>query len=282
MPRTVLIVDDERDTNDILASLVRARGFEPIQVFSGAQVERAVAEAKPALILLDLMLPDIDGYAICDRLKRNRETNLIPVIMVTALQDCQHKLAGVRVGANDYVRKPFEPNELYEAIDKAIKWHEEHQEKGTHGEVNFDIRSELTYLQQANDMLADLFAHTPLTDRQIKDLKQAVMEMGGNAIEWGHRKNAELVLRITYRIDPKAITLIIQDQGPGFNPGNLPHAASDEDPIGHIELRNELGLREGGFGIMLARGLVDEFKYNQRGNEVTLIKRFDQGHPAES
>jgi anti-sigma regulatory factor (Ser/Thr protein kinase) len=165
-------------------------------------------------------------------------------------------------------------------MDKALAWHEEHQKRGTHGEINFDIRSELTYLQQANDMLADLFAHTPLTDRQIKDLKQAVMEMGGNAIEWGHRKNADLVLRITYRIDPTAITLIIQDQGPGFNPGDIPHAASDEDPIGHIDLRNELGIREGGFGIMLARGLVDDFRYNKLGNEVTLIKRFDA--PAEA
>jgi two-component system OmpR family response regulator len=224
------------------------------------------------------MLPDVDGFAICDRLKRNRETNLIPIVIVTALQDAQHQVAGVRVGANNYLKKPFEPNQLYEAMDEALRWHDEHQKKGTNGEINFDIRSELTYLQQANDMLADLFAHTPLTDRQIKDLKQAVMEMGGNAIEWGHRKNADLVLRITYRIDPKAVTLIIQDQGPGFNPRNLPHAASDEDPIGHIELRNELGLREGGFGIMLARGLVDEFKYNERGNEVTLIKRLDQAH----
>ena len=257
------------------------RGFEPIQLFSGAQVEPTVSESKPALVLLDLMLPDIDGFVICDRLKRNRETNLIPIVMVTALQDADHKAAGVRVGANGYVKKPFEPSELYKAMDEALAWHEEHQKKGTHGEINFDIRSELTYLQQANDMLADLFAHTPLTDRQIKDLKQAVMEMGGNAIEWGHRKNADLVLRITYRIDPKAVTLIIQDQGPGFNPGNLPHAASDEDPIGHIELRNELGLREGGFGIMLARGLVDEFKYNKRGNEVTLIKRFDQPAPGQ-
>ena len=122
-------------------------------------------------------------------------------------------------------------------------------------------------------MLADLFAHTPLNERQIKDLKQAVMEMGGNAIEWGHRKNAELVLQITYRIDPKAITLIIRDQGPGFNPGQIPHAACDEDPIGHLDVRNELGIREGGFGIMLAKGLVDEFRYNDKGNEVTLIKR---------
>ena len=102
------------------------------------------------------------------------------------------------------------------------------------------------------------------------------MEMGGNAIEWGHRKNADLVLTIIYRINPNDITLVIRDQGPGFNPGKVPHAASDEDPIGHLDIRNELGIREGGFGIMLAKGLVDEFHYNDKGNEVTLIKRFVQ------
>jgi len=282
MPRTVLVVDDERDTNDILASFAHARGFEPIQVFSGAQTLAAIAERQPDLILLDLMLPDIDGFELCDRLKRSRETNLIPIIMVTALQDAHHRAAGVRVGANGYLTKPFKVEQLYEMMQRALDWSDEHRQRGTTGEIHFDIRSELTYLAQANDMLADLFAHTPLTERQIKDLRQAIMEMGGNAIEWGHKRNAELVLRITYRIDPKCVTLIIQDQGPGFNPRHLPHAASDEDPIGHLEIRNELGLREGGFGIMLARGLVDEFRYNQLGNEVTLVKRLQQPRPPNS
>jgi two-component system, OmpR family, response regulator len=275
MPRTVLVVDDERDTNDILASLVQARGFEPVQVHSGSQALMALAQRQPDLILLDLMLPDLDGFELCDRLKRSRETNLIPIVMVTALQDAHHRAAGVRVGANGYLTKPFTPAQLHKMVDDALAWREEHQKRGTTGEINFDVRSELNYLAQANDMLADLFAHTPLTDRQVKDIKQAVMEMGGNAIEWGHKKNADLVLRLTYRIDPKSVTLIIQDQGPGFNPKKLPHAASDEDPIGHIEIRNELGLREGGFGIMLARGLVDEFRYNALGNEVTLVKYFE-------
>jgi two-component system OmpR family response regulator len=281
MPRTVLVVDDERDTNDILASLVQARGFEPIQVYSGADTLAAVAKHAPDLILLDLMLEDIDGFELCDRLKRDRKTNLIPIVMVTALHDAHHRAAGVRVGANGYLTKPFTPPQLYEIMDSAIAWNEEHQQRGTTGEINFDVRSELTYLSEASDMLADLFAHTPLTERHLKDLKQAVMEMGGNAIEWGHRKNADLVLRITYRIDASSVTLIITDQGPGFNPRNLPHAASDDDPIGHIEIRNELGLREGGFGIMLARGLVDEFRYNKSGNQVTLVKHFAPVRKAE-
>ncbi len=282
MPRTVLVVNDERDANDILAHLVRPRGFEPIQVYAGEEALEAVSREHPDLILLGLALPDINGFEVCDRLKRDRETNLIPIVMVTAHHDAKERAAGVRVGANGYLTKPFTPAQLYAAMDEALAWHDEHQQRGTTGEINFDIRSELNYLAQASDMLADLFAHTPLTERHIKDLKQAVMEMGGNAIEWGHRKNAELVLRITYRIDATSVTLIIQDQGPGFDPRDLPHAASDEDPIRHLEIRNELGLREGGFGIMLARGLVDKFWYNQRGNVVTMVKYFDQQpHPKD-
>ncbi len=194
MPRTVLIVDDERDTNDILASLVRARDFDPIQLYSGAQVSPAVSEKKPELILLDLMLPDVDGFAICDQLKRNRETNLIPIVMVTALQDAASSCRGRAGRGQRLSEQAIHARPALRGHRQGPAWHEEHLKRGTHGEINFDIRSELTYLQQANDMLADLFAHTPLTDRQIKDLKQAVMEMGGNAIEWGHRKNADLVL----------------------------------------------------------------------------------------
>src|SRR5262245_54176804 len=155
MARTVLIVDDERDTNDILASLVQSRGFEPVQIFSGSQVLQAVQEHDPAIILLDLMMPDVDGFAVCERLKVNRETNLIPVLMVTALNDANHRARGVRVGANGYLSKPFNPEQLFAAIDKALAWREEHETRGTTGEIQFDIRSELNHLQQANDLLAD-------------------------------------------------------------------------------------------------------------------------------
>jgi len=276
MPRTVLIVDDEHDLNDYLAHLVQVRGFEPVQIYSGARVLDAVREHRPELILLDLMLPDVDGFTVCEQLKRNRETNLIPVLMVTALNDSNHRAQGVRVGANGYLSKPVTPQQLFAGMDEVLAWAREHASRGTTGEINFDIRSEATYLQQTNDLLADLYAHTPLTERQVKDLKQAVMEMGGNAIEWGHRKNADLPLQITYRIYPDRVALIIRDQGPGFDPRELPHAARPEDPIGHLDIRSDLGLREGGFGIMLARGLVDEFSYNNTGNEVTLVKHFEK------
>jgi anti-sigma regulatory factor (Ser/Thr protein kinase) len=222
------------------------------------------------------MLPDVDGFELCDLLKRDRATNLIPILMVTALNDSNHRLHGVRVGSNGYITKPFTAEHLFRKMDEALAWSEEHETRGTEGEIRFDVRGEIAYLQEVNDMLTDLYVNTNLTDRQVKDLRQAVMEMGGNAIEWGHRKNADLPLQITYRITNDSVTLVIKDQGPGFDPEQLPHAAHDSDPIAHLEVRSDLGLREGGFGIMLARGLVDEFRYNEAGNEVTLVKRFEQ------
>jgi anti-sigma regulatory factor (Ser/Thr protein kinase) len=105
-------------------------------------------------------------------------------------------------------------------------------------------------------------------------LTTAVRELGTNAIEWGHQKQVDRIVTVDYQIDPAKITLHIKDTGPGFDPANLPHAASPDDPIGHMMVRETLGLREGGFGILISRGLVDEMEYNETGNEVRLVKFF--------
>jgi anti-sigma regulatory factor (Ser/Thr protein kinase) len=77
-----------------------------------------------------------------------------------------------------------------------------------------------------------------------------------------------------YHIDPEKIAITIRDTGPGFDPANLPHAAHPDDPVGHMMVRETLGLREGGFGILMSQGLVDEMSYNETGNEVRLVKYF--------
>ena len=274
MPPIALIVNDEPATSAQLAALVGELGFEAVVSSTGAGALIHVAAKPPDVILLDLTLPDATGFEICHKLKCDRETNLIPIVLVALKDDPRQMLSGVRVGSNGYISKPYTSDEVKEAIDSAIAWRHERIEHGDSGEIVFMLRSEMSILQQTNDMLTDLFSHTPLTERQIKELKQVVTEMGGNAIEWGHRRNADLPLKITYRIGSDQVTLIIRDQGPGFDPKNLPHAACDEDPIQHLDVRNELGIREGGFGIMLAKGMVDEFKYNDIGNQVTLVKRF--------
>ena len=111
-------------------------------------------------------------------------------------------------------------------------------------------------------------------DEVERVVSTAVRELGTNAIEWGHRKESERIVTVDYRIDPEKITIDIKDTGPGFDPDHLAHAAHLEDPVSHMMVRETLGMREGGFGILMSRGLVDNMSYNDKGNEVRLIKYF--------
>ncbi len=274
MIRKALIVDDEADLANILAEHLRNWGFEPTIMLEGKDAVEWVHLHKPGLVLLDLMLPDIDGYSICETLKLDRETNLIPIVMITALAEKEDRVRGLEVGANQYLTKPFTADDLNKSIKSAFTWQEDLQRHGTDGEIRFNLQSDTAYLEELNQLLGSLFLFSGLTQNQVKQLTTAVRELGTNAIEWGHQKQAERIVTVDYRIDPQKITIIIKDTGPGFDPQNLPHAANPEDPIGHLMVRETLGLREGGFGILMSRGLVDELGYNERGNEVRLVKYF--------
>jgi anti-sigma regulatory factor (Ser/Thr protein kinase) len=105
-------------------------------------------------------------------------------------------------------------------------------------------------------------------------IRQAVMEMAHNAIEWGNQHQSDRLVKIIYRVHQNYLEIVVRDQGPGFDRSNLPHAALADDPFTHLDVREKLGLRAGGFGLLICQGMVDEMSYNDQGNEVTLIKRF--------
>ena len=282
MIRKALIVDDEQELGLILVEHLRNWGFEPTLLLEGKNVVDWVRKNRPAVIILDLMLPDIDGYSICETLKLDRDTNLIPIIMSTALTDQDDKVHGLQVGANTYLTKPFTADTLNHAIENALNWLDDLKRNGTQGEIRFHLQSDTHYLEELNHLLGSLFLFSGLTQQQVKQLTTAVRELGTNAIEWGHKKESDRIVTVDYRIDPEKITIDIKDTGSGFNPTNLAHIAYPDDPISHMMVREMLGMREGGFGIMMARGLVDEMSYNEKGNEVRLIKYFSADVPLRS
>jgi two-component system phosphate regulon response regulator PhoB len=112
MPNHVLIVEDERDLERVMAYNLRQAGFDVVSAHSGEMALRAVKEERFDLILLDLMLPDISGTEVCRRLKQRPETAKIPVIMVTAKGEEVDRVVGFELGADDYVVKPFSVREL--------------------------------------------------------------------------------------------------------------------------------------------------------------------------
>ena len=278
---TALIVEDEPDMADVLARILRLRHIDSTVMHEGNGAPTFVRAHRPDVVLLDLMLPDRDGYSVCEEIKLDRETNLTPIVMVTAMGRHEDLIKGLAVGANEYLRKPFEIEELNATVDRALAWREEMKRCGACNEVHFQLKSDTRLLCELNDMLSSLLLYSPLSAEAAHQLTTAVREMGVNAIEWGHRKRLELLVTVTYRIEADRVVITIKDTGPGFNRGNLAHAAEMDDPVKHMDVRESLGLRVGGFGILMTKGLVDEMDYNQAGNEVRLVKYFD-GKPAQN
>src|SRR5439155_12213379 len=274
MIRKALVVEDDVVLAELLAEVLRRMSFEATTLHEGKHAVEFARKNQPDLILLDLMLPDISGYDICQQLKLGRETNLIPIIIVTARAGADDKLTGLRVGANFYLTKPFGIDQLEQAVQQVLEWRGELQRTGAQGEIHFQLKSDTHYLSELNHLLSSLDLYSGLTQEQAQQLTMAVSEMGTNAIEWGNRKQVDQPVTITYRIDPEKVTIVIRDSGPGFDRSKLAHAAKMEDPTAHLEVRESMGIRVGGFGILMTKGLVDELEYNDAGNRVTLVKRF--------
>ncbi len=116
----ILVVDDEVYILQILEFSLGAEGFEVITANNGELAVEKATQAQPDLIVLDIMMPVLDGYETCRRLKRQAETKNIPVILLTAKGREADKKLGFDVGAVDYIIKPFSPNRLISRIEEII------------------------------------------------------------------------------------------------------------------------------------------------------------------
>ena len=117
MPR-VLVVDDDPTVREVVVSYLRAAGHEVLEAADGESVTNLVREQPPDLVVLDLMLPGIDGLEVCRRL---RATSDVPVIMLTALGSETDRVIGLEQGADDYVTKPFSPRELVLRVESVLR-----------------------------------------------------------------------------------------------------------------------------------------------------------------
>ncbi|MDG3007988.1 response regulator transcription factor [Paludisphaera mucosa] len=277
---TALIVEDHPEQARLVERILGLRGFNALIAEDGETGLIMAQRRQPDVVLLDLMLPDVNGFDVCRRLRSDRATMLIPVVMLTALDDRQHRMHGFRVGANAYLTKPYGVDELFDAIEAARGWRESMLRQALQGEIHVELDSEITLLKDLNDFLMNVCRTTPLSNDQVMQIRQAVMEMAQNAIEWGNQHRSDRLVEITYRVHRDRLEIIIRDQGSGFDREALPHAAAPDDPFSHLDVRDKLGLRAGGFGMLICQGMVDEMRYNREGNEVTLFKRYPRPEPA--
>ena len=117
----ILVVEDDRDIAELVERYLQKAGFSTEVLSSGRDALKALAERPPDLLILDLMLPQVDGLEICRAARGNSRTAAIPIIMLTARADESERIVGLEIGADDYIAKPFSPNELVARVRALLR-----------------------------------------------------------------------------------------------------------------------------------------------------------------
>ena len=120
--RRILCIEDEPDMIDLIRLILERKGFEVLGAVGGQEGLGAIRREKPDLVLLDLMMPDIDGWEVYRQMKADEEIKDIPVVVVTAKAQSIDKVLGLHIAkVDDYVTKPFGPGDLLEAVDRVLE-----------------------------------------------------------------------------------------------------------------------------------------------------------------
>jgi len=121
MRKKVLVVDDDADVVELICFNLKRAGFSVGTAANGIEAIKKARSLSPDLIVLDLMLPELDGFAVCETLRRNAATAAVPIVMLTAWSSELGRLAGLECGATDYVTKPFSPRRLVARIQGLLR-----------------------------------------------------------------------------------------------------------------------------------------------------------------
>lgn len=240
MADTILVVDDEEDLADLLVYHLERNGFTTLKALTGREaIDLAIAHV-PKLVVLDLMLPDIDGLEVFRAMKREKKTAGVPVVMLTAKADEVDRVVGLELGADDYVTKPFSPREVVlrvkAVLRRAILPPEAAGTIVEFGPIRLDPERFEVYVEGEA---------VTLTSTEFRLLHELVTKRGRvltrtHLLEnvWGYVHNVTdrtvdtHIKRLRQKIGPLAAAYIETIRGVGyrFSDSDKPPAPSDEEP----------------------------------------------------
>ena len=271
--RRILLVDDDRGLSLALSALLKDVGHDVETAGDGPDALALLRERAFDIVLLDIGLPTMSGLDVLAQARALAKPPL--VIMMTADDTPETVLESVRRQAFRYLRKPFPPNAIIEVVNDAL---------GAAAGLSFEVVSArpewLELVVPCSREMADrIQSFVMQLDAHLdEDVREAVgyafRELLMNAVEWGGKLDPNHKVRISCVRTKKMLLYRIADPGQGFDIDGLKHAAiaNPDDPIRHIQVREEKGLRPGGFGLAMTRSLVDELIYNEARNEVIFVK----------
>ena len=175
MPKTIkpkiLIVDDEVKNTKLLRGMLLSENYDIFENHSGEQALDTVGAINPDLILLDVMMPGINGFDVCQTLKHAEETKIIPIVMVTALSEKEHRIEALSAGADDFLSKPVDRSELVVRVKSLLRMKSYHDELLTRNKEIAEQNKQLRELEKIKEGLVHMIIH---------DLNNPLMSIIGN------------------------------------------------------------------------------------------------------
>lgn len=274
----ILVVDDDRSTRQLLQLQLRTAGYAADAAADGSAALRRLARKSFDLVLLDVWMPGMDGIELLARLRASPSQPR--VIVMTADDAPETLLRALREHACRYIKKPVEPAQLTELVRDCLAEPPQRRPievvSARPNWVELLVPCERGAAERIQEFLARL--DTDLPEEIRANVGQAFRELLMNAVEWGGKLDPSQTVRIAYLRARRMLLYRIADPGRGFSDQQLAHAAianPPDQPMGHALVREKQGLRPGGFGLLLARAMVDELLYNEAQNEVVFVKYLD-------
>ena len=269
----VLVVDDDRVTRHLLRQVLANAGFTAAAAKDGVEALRLMRTRRFDLLLLDVWMPRMNGLELLKKL-RGRKTRPRTVVM-TSDDTPQTLLKAVRDQAFRYVHKPVEAPKLLQTVREALRAPDPPAIEVISARpewVEMEVPCVRESAQRIQTVMSELDAD--LAPQVRESIAYALRELLLNAIEWGGKLDPKRKVRISYLRAKRMLMYRIADPGPGFRLEDLSHAAilHPHDPIAHMQVREEKGIRPGGFGLLMVRASVDELLYNEKHNEVVFVK----------
>ena len=270
-----LIVDDDPAIHELIQAMVTGSSWTADSAMSGEEGLARCAGQSYDLLLADILMPGMDGLALLAETRAKHPA--LPVVMMTLKNTPAHVMESLRRDASSYLSKPFSRDTLLTTLENALANSIPRDDIKILSDkphwISLQIRCRLATAERLAQFVRELPGE--LQPDQREQIATAFRELLMNAVEHGGHLDPEKTVDLHYIRTARAIVYYIRDPGEGFSMNALAHAAianSPDEPLRHLELRRELGIRPGGFGLLMTKSFADELIYSAKGNEVILIK----------
>jgi CheY-like chemotaxis protein/anti-sigma regulatory factor (Ser/Thr protein kinase) len=273
--RTLLVVDDDPSIHELIRAMLAGEEWELDSAGNGDEALSRLAARAYDLVLTDILMPGMDGLTLLGQMRsRYPYTGML---VMTVKNTPAHILGSLENQATSYIAKPFGRDTLIHTLENALSTIVNRDDIKILSDrpnwISLQIRCKLTAVERVSQFVREL--PSDLEPNERERIATAFRELLMNAIEHGCRLDPEKTVDMSYIRTARSIVYYLRDPGEGFSMENLAHAAvgnTPDDPLHHVEVREQAGTRPGGFGLLLTQSFADELIYSAKGNEVICIK----------